>query len=285
MRSVFDKSQAAPRRAASQARSRFSALACYWLALASTAAAAPITIPDQDTPVVDTAGVLDSATREKLIGWLHELKQKTHDQIKLLIVPTIGNENIFDFSQRHYDLWKLGEKGSDKGALIVLDLAEHKIRIHTGYGLEAALPDSFCGTLSRRIVKQYFARGQYSQGLVELTQAVVQRAAADAGVQIGELPALAPRDIGPADHQMDSSDVLLWVVVTIVILLILYSNWKNRGHRRRWAGTQPGWGWSTFPTGGWDSGGGSTGGGGWSSGGSDFGGGGSSGGGGGGASW
>jgi uncharacterized protein len=280
MRASRYQPRSAPRAAKTRGIRHSAAVVCCLLALARGAAAEPITIPDQDSPVVDTAGVLDPATREKLVDWLHELKQKTPDQIKVLTVPSLAGDDIVDFSQRHFDLWKLGTKKTDQGALIVLAIAEHKIRIHTGYGLEAALPDSFCGTLSRQVAKKYFAHGQYAEGLAELTQAVVQRAAADAGVQLTGVPVAAPQ----ANAGDDLPDWVPLIVFLIIFLLILYSNWRNRGNRGRWATTQPGWGWSTFPTGGWYSGGSSTGGG-WGGGGSDFGGGGSSGGGGGGASW
>ena len=160
---------------------------------ACAAAAAPadpaattdrLTIPDENTPVIDPAGVIDPATRQQLIEWLHELREKTHAQVKVLTVPSLHGEDIFAFTERHYDLWKLGDKEKEKGALIVLALKEHKVRIHTGRGLEGALPDSWCGTISRQAAKQYFSHGQYSQGLAQLVQAVASRVAADEGVKL-----------------------------------------------------------------------------------------------------
>jgi uncharacterized protein len=257
-------------------------LACC-LSSATTAAAAPLTIPDQNTPVLDMAGVLDAASRQTLVDQLEELKQEAGAQIKVLTVPSLAGEDIFTFAQRHYDLWKLGKKGSDKGALIVLAPAEHKIRIHVGYGLEGALPDGWCGTLSRGIAQKYFARQQYAAGLIALTQAVIQRVAEDAKTQITGLP--------PAKPAADDSDLIFKVIILVLVLAFLfnlYQQWKNRGNRSRWRSTRPGWGWGSFPTIGGSSGGGWSGGdwgGGGGGGGSDFGGGGSSGGGGGGASW
>ncbi len=262
------------------------------LCATSVAAAALVTVPDQDTPVIDLAGVLDAGQRQKLVDLLHELKKKTGDQtgdqIKVLTVPSLAGEDIFAFAQRHYDLWKLGQKGSDKAALIVLAPTERKVRIHTGYGLEGALPDSWCGTLSRSIAQKYFVRREFGPGLVELTQAIVQRVAKEAGVTITGLPP-AGQNGGPDD---DLVFQLIVLVLVLVFLFNLYRQWKNRGNGQRWGSTAPGWGWNSFPRmggsgGGWTGGdwSGGGGGGGWSSGGSDFGGGGSSGGGGGGASW
>jgi uncharacterized protein len=249
------------------------------MAVSRAAAGAAVTIQDQDTPVVDTANVLDAETRQRMVDLLHELKQKTGYQIKVLTVPSLGDEDVFSFAQRHYSLWKLGRKGKDDGALIVLAIKEHKVRIHTGYGLEGVLPDSWCGTASREVAQKYFARRQYAKGLDALAQAVVRRVADDAKTTIDALPARK------ADRGGDSDSLFTIFIIVFVIwfLISLYRSWRNRDGRRRWGQTAPGWGWNAFPTGSWGSGTG--GGGGWSGGGSDFGGGGSSGGGGGGASW
>jgi uncharacterized protein len=262
-------------------------LAAIVLSITATAAAALVTIPDQDTPVIDQAGVLDAGQRQQLVDLLHALKERTGAQVKVLTVPSLAGEDIFAFTQRHYDLWKLGAKRSDKGALIVLAPTERKVRIEPGYGLEGVLPDSWCGTTTRNIAQKYFVRRQFAQGLIELTQAIAQRVIDDAAPGNNALPA---RNGG------DDSDLIFDLVMLAFVLFFLFTlcrQWKNRNGGRRWSGTAPGWGWNSMPGIGGSSGGGWTGGdwsgggggGGWSSGGSDFGGGGSSGGAGGGASW
>ena len=265
------------------------AVALAWaLAPASLAAADQLVIPDEDSPVIDRAAVLDAGQRQQLVDLLHELKQKAHAQVKVLTVPSLGGEDVFSFAQRHYDLWKLGTKGADKGAAIVLAPSDRKIRIHTGYGLEGPLPDSWCGRQSREVAQKYFVRQQYGAGLVDLTQAVARRVAKDAGVELTGLPAAG--NLGGDDN----TDLVFGIVITILVLMFLWNLYRQnsgRGGQRRWSTSSPGWGWNAFPRvgggdwsgGGWTGGSGS--GGGWSSGGSDFGGGGSSGGGGGGASW
>jgi uncharacterized protein len=270
------------------ASSRLLVCACAAIVLGACAsrparaAESPVTIADQDTPVVDAAGVLDADSRRQLVELLHELKEKTGDQVKVLTVPSLAGEDIFSFTQRHFDLWKLGRKREDKGALIVLAPAERKIRIQTGYGLEGALPDSWCGTASRSVAQKYFVRRQYAEGLIDLVGQVAQRAAADADVDLKALPTGAQGGGG-----FDPTWIIILVLV-LIFLFNLYRQWQNRNGTRRWNRSAPGWGWNVFPGGGWTGGGGDWSGGsggGWSGGGSDFGGGGSSGGGGGGASW
>lgn len=248
-------------------------------------ARAEVTVQDPGTFVVDTAGLIDADRKRQLEDWLKELEQKSGAQVKVLTVRKLDGEDIFDFTQRQYDLWKLGRAGKDDGALITLALDDRKVRVHTGYGLEGVLPDAWCGETSRAIAARYFKAGQYSVGLYELTLAVARRVADDAGVKLTGMPE-APK---PPEETFDLGDLLVLLFIIFLIYLFIRSM-RRRGRRRTMWGWPPTYGDGLGPItrsgwsgGGW-SGGGWSGGGGFSGGGS-FGGGGSSGGGGGGASW
>lgn len=263
---------------------------CTLAALAAPAALA-VDVQDPGTFVVDNANVLDADTRQKLESLLKQLEQKTTTQIKLLTVPTLDGEDIFAFSQRHADRWKLGQKDKDNGALVVFALADRRVRIHTYYGLEGTLPDAWIGTLSRHIAQTYFRAGNYSQGLDEMVRSVVQRVADEAGVKLDDAP--PPRFMPPPAPAIPAGFFVCAAILLLLMvpaLLILFSNRHRRRGRKRGA-----WDWgrvfapASGPWGPWSGGSGGFGsggfGGGFGGGGGSFGGGGSSGGGGGGASW
>ena len=155
-------------------------------------AAAEVTIRDPGTFVVDQAGVMTSADRAKVEGWLRELEQKTGAQVKILTAASTDGEDAFQFGHRHAELWKLGRKGKDNGALIVLiPKSSHQrghIFVHTGYGLESIMPDSWCGSLSRSIRDRYFRAGRYSAGLTQMAGSIANRVAKAAGVTLSGVP-------------------------------------------------------------------------------------------------
>jgi uncharacterized protein len=236
-------------------------------------AAGPLTIQDPGSYVVDTAHVLRDDTRQSLEGLLGELDRATTAQVKLLTVPSLDGEDVFSFSQRHYTLWKLGRKDKSNGALIVLSVADRKVRIHTGYGLEGVMPDSWIGSLSREVAEEYFRQGKYSDGLYHLTVAVVNQIADDAGVKIVGAPDV--RHVAPRNQSGAAI-----AIVMIFGLIIVFWMLRNRLGWNRWGPVI--WSGNSGSFGGFGGGfGGSSGG----FGGGSFGGGGSSGGGGGGASW
>ena len=253
-----------------------------------------IDIPPSRDYITDTAHVLTPDAIRAIDGWLQELQEKTGAQVKVLTVRTTGGEDFFTFVERQFEHWKLGQAGKSNGALIALAVDDHKVRVHTGYGLEGVLPDSWCGSLSREAATTFFRSGQYSDGLVYIVKAVAFRVAQDAGVTLTGIPEQVHR----GGDQQPLSPWASLIFILVVFLLIYFLNRAQRGGggrggRGMWLGApwlgSSGWGpsqggWSSS-SGGWGGsfGGGSDGGG--TFGGGSFGGGGSTGGGGGGASW
>ncbi len=205
------------------------------LALMVTAAPAPaeVTIQDPGTYVVDRAGIIDDRVEQQLEGWLRELEQKTTAQVKVLTVPTIDGEDIFGFAQRHAELWKLGRKGKDNGVLIVLALKERKDRIQVGYGLEALLPDSWCGTLRRKAFVPHFKRGQFSEGLYLGTVAVANKIADSTNVTLTGIPQYRIRRSRVPRGAAACGGGFL----PLMIMMIVFSSMsRRRRHHGRWGG-------------------------------------------------
>ena len=264
-------------------RQRWLSVAVWAVALLSaiSGAAGPLTIPETATRVVDTAHVLTEDARQSLETLLGELERATTAQVKVLTVPNLGGEDIFSFAQRQFTLWKLGQKGKNNGALIVLAVADRQVRIHTGYGLEGALPDSWLGSLRREIGADYFRQGKYSEGLYRLTVAVVNQIADDAGVKIAGAPNV--RHVAPQNANGGGVMGAIIVIAIWIAIMVLFSRRRRNG----WGSTTWWGGPGGFGGFGGGFGGGSFGGsfGGGSFGGGSFGGGGASGGGGAGGSW
>ena len=228
-----------------------------------------VNVPTSTLVVVDRTGVVDAPTTSRITELLLRLRQLTTAEVKVLIVRTTMPEDIVGFTQRIFSQWKLGRAEANNGALIVLAVDDHHVRIHTGYGLEPVLPDSWCGSLSRAAANEQFKGGLYSQGLECMARAVAGEIASAQQVDLGI--AATERYVPPAHRSADQNSLGVWVF--LVILIIALWLLSRRGS------SSYGWGGSY---GGFGGGGGGFGGG---SGGGFSGGGGSSGGGGGGASW
>ncbi|WP_010117234.1 YgcG family protein [Acinetobacter sp. P8-3-8] len=122
-------------------------------------------IPTLNQPVVDQANILSAAEKQNLDQQIRDIYRQGKAQVGIIIVPTTGQEDIFDFAMRVAEQWKLGSAKQDNGLLIAVAVNDHKIHIATGYGLEGVLPDIVVSRIIRNQITPYFKQGQYAQGL------------------------------------------------------------------------------------------------------------------------
>jgi uncharacterized protein len=225
--------------------------------------------------VVDLAGIIEDRVEAQLDGYLQELEQKTTAQFIVLTVASLEGDSIDAFSiATAHEKWKLGQKGKDNGALLVVALNDKKYRFEIGYGLEGILPDSLTGSIGREYLVPNFRKGDYSAGIFSSALVIANRIASSEGVEITGMPKLQGR-INSGRSQRGGGMAskiltLLFLIGAIILfiknprlfLLFLFASSMGGGRRDGWGG------------GGGFGGGGSFGGGG----GGGFGGGGSSGG-------
>jgi uncharacterized protein len=127
-------------------------------------------IPRNDGWVTDLAGLLDRPTEERLEERMEEYRTGSGQEIALLTVPELGGEPIERLALEVAREWKVGS--AEGGALIVVAVAERKVRIEVGRGLDALLTDSISGRIVRDEIAPHFQRGDFSEGLVAGIEAV-----------------------------------------------------------------------------------------------------------------
>lgn len=122
-------------------------------------------IPSLNQPIIDQAHVLSPAQQQALEQKIRTIYSQGKAQIGIVIVPTTGQESIFDFAMRVAQQWKLGSAKNDNGLLIAVAVNDHRIHIATGYGLEGVIPDIIAGRIIREQISPFFKQAQYAQGL------------------------------------------------------------------------------------------------------------------------
>lgn len=122
-------------------------------------------LPTLNQPIIDQAKILTDVEMRQLNQKILSLYQQGKAQIGVIIVPTTGQESIFDFALRVGEKWQLGSAKRDNGLLIAIAINDHKIQILTGYGLEGVLPDVVLSRIIRNQITPSFKQGQYAQGI------------------------------------------------------------------------------------------------------------------------
>jgi uncharacterized protein len=135
------------------------------LLLGALAIRADVAIPPLTARVTDLTGTLSGEAVTRIETKLANLEAKKGSQIAVLIVPTTQPEEIEQFGIRLAEAWKLGRKGVDDGAILIVAKDDRRLRIEVGQGLEGALPDAIANRIITETITPHFKLGDYDGGI------------------------------------------------------------------------------------------------------------------------
>jgi uncharacterized protein len=139
----------------------FLVLATGWAALAAN----DVAVPALARRVTDLTGTLSASQADQLEQELMAFEARKGSQLAVLIVPTTAPETIEQFGIRVADQWKLGRKGVDDGALLLVAKRDRTLRIEVGRGLEGVLPDAVASRIVNEVIVPAFKNGDFSGGI------------------------------------------------------------------------------------------------------------------------
>lgn len=126
---------------------------------------AQLPVPKLASRVTDLTATLAPDQRQALETRLAEFEARKGAQIAVLLVPTTQPETIEQYARRVLDDWKLGRKGIDDGALLLVAMQDRQLRIETQYGLEGPLPDATAKRIIDEIVVPRFKQKDFYGGI------------------------------------------------------------------------------------------------------------------------
>jgi uncharacterized protein len=135
------------------------------LLVPGTGVRAQIEVPPLRARVTDLTGTLSAEQVASLEEKLRAFEARKGSQIAVLIVPTTEPEDLPEFGIRVGTAWKLGRKGVDDGAILLVAKDDHHMRIEVGYGLEGVIPDAIAKRIVADMIAPYFKRGDYYGGI------------------------------------------------------------------------------------------------------------------------
>ena len=219
-------------------------------------------VPERpDGRVSDQTGTLSRGEIAALDQKLAAFERQTTNQIAVLLIPSLAGDNLEDYSIRLGEKWKIGQKGKNNGAILLVVKNDRKLRIEVGYGLEGTLPDALAGSIIRNEIAPPFKEGQLYRGI-------------DAGVTA--IMAATKGEYKAPKKRAHRSQGIPWLAFLPFLFVLAIFAVNLMGRKRHYhSGGSRGWSSGGGFFGGGFSGGDS--GGGFSGGGGDFGGGGASG--------
>ena len=140
-------------------------LVAVLLAGHAPAAHAQIPLPRLEARVTDLTGTLTAAQQSALEEKLAAFEARKGAQIAVLILPTTEPEDIAQFGVRLLESWKLGRKGIDDGAALIVAKDDRAVRIEVQYGLEGVLTDATASRIINDTIVPLFKQGDFAGGI------------------------------------------------------------------------------------------------------------------------
>ncbi len=138
----------------------------FLLVLLLPLTAAALEVPKVAGYVHDHAGLISSATELKIENFLRGFEGSDSTQLVVLTIDSLEGESLEEYSLKVAEIWKLGQKKKDNGALLLIAKQERKIRIEVGYGLEGKLTDLLSGRIIDNEIKPRFKAGDFEGGII-----------------------------------------------------------------------------------------------------------------------
>jgi uncharacterized protein len=164
--------------------------------------------------VNDYAGVLSEDAKAQLEQLCQQLDTQAHAQIAIVTIKTLDGDDIDQFSNDLFHKWGVGQKGTDRGVMLLFAIQDRKRRIEVGYGLEGILPDGKVGDIGRDMVPSLKA-GNYDDAVATGTGEVAQVIADDAHVSLSGQPQQQVQR-----QQEHGSPIGLFIFIAIIFLAI-----------------------------------------------------------------
>lgn len=122
-------------------------------------------VPSLTAHVTDLTGTLTREQQASLEQKLQQFEAEKGSQVAVLMVPTTQPESIEQYSIRVVEQWKLGRKGTDDGALLIVAKDDRTVRIEVGYGIEGVLTDAISSRIIREDIVPRFKEGNFFEGV------------------------------------------------------------------------------------------------------------------------
>lgn len=221
-------------------------LLCWWFPDPTGAAVYTIDdvpnvhLSDARNYVSNPDGILSS----EAVGTLNRIIRTTADstsaEIAVVVVESIGDEEIKPFATALFAQWGIGKKEKDNGLLVLFVLDQRAITFETGYGLEGVLPDAVCKRIQMQEMIPAFREGDYDRGFIDgLARTAEILTRPEAAEEI--------RAQAEADEKSDWTSVLRLYLIASLLLSLLQLGWiysalkplRNRDNYTRYRALVP----------------------------------------------
>jgi len=126
-----------------------------------------------NTYVSNPDGIISQESVAEINRSLSTLESQNGTQTAVVLVNSIGYNEIKSFATDLFKKWGVGDKYNNNGLLILFVMDQRKVTFETGYGIEGVLPDAICKRIQSAYMIPEFKKGDFDAGIINGVNAVV----------------------------------------------------------------------------------------------------------------
>lgn len=124
--------------------------------------------------VSDPSHILSGSARDTINAVLGRLEASTGIETAVVMLPSIGEADIFNFAHELFRQWGIGKQKSNNGLLIIFVMDQRKVRFTVGYGLEGTMTDAMSKRIQMQRMVPRFKAGDWDGGMVDGVRTAAQ---------------------------------------------------------------------------------------------------------------
>jgi uncharacterized protein len=172
--------------------------------------------------VNDYAGILSVENVNALESKISNFEKQTSNEIAVIIISSLDGDTVENVAQNIFTKWAIGKKDKNNGVLFLIALAEHKTRLHTGYGVEGTLTDLATSYMQSEITAPAFRQNDYYAGINNTVDKIFET--------------LNGKNVVPEGYQKAKGSKINWEFVFVVIFIALQWIIAILGRSKSWWG-------------------------------------------------
>lgn len=147
-------------------------------------------IPSLTRPIEDKANVLDEGSKSTIESKIRQAYDNKFVQISVLIIPSLEEEVLEDYSIKVAEKWQLGTAKDDNGLLLLIAINDRKMRVEVGNGIEGLITDAYSSRIIENM-KPYLRQQDYAGAVNDAVERIIQKFAENTPQAIAEREEIA----------------------------------------------------------------------------------------------
>ncbi len=138
-------------------------------------AADNINYPTYSGFVNDYTSTLTEEWKTKTEQLTASVERQTSCEIAVAVIDSLNGISVEEYAVRLFNKWGVGKKDKDNGALLLIAMADHKLRIEVGYGLEGTITDLEVKEIIDNVIVPRFKENDYNSGIYNGVVAIANK--------------------------------------------------------------------------------------------------------------